>query len=117
MERKESDYTTLNNLIEHGVSLNLIECIAVTNENNNLIGGAFFLKDDRRITYLFSSINKEGREKQAMSLLLNFIIKKFSNTNYILDFEGSMIKDIALFFRSFGTEKEEYYHYKKYRFL
>ena len=115
--KKESDYSILNKLIEHGMSLNLIDCIGITNENDKLIGGAFFLKDSKRITYLFSSVNNEGREKQAMSLVINFIINKFSNTDYILDFEGSMIKDIALFFRSFGAEKEEYFHYKKHRFL
>jgi len=49
-----------------------------------------------------------------MTLVLNYIIKKYSNTNYVLDFEGSMISEIASFFRSFGAIKETYYHYKKY---
>jgi len=112
--KNESDYDVLDALITHVISLNWVECIGVVNEENILIGGAFFLKDDKRITYLFSSVNKEGREKQAMSLGLNYIIEKFSNTNYILDFEGSMIPEIASFFRSFGAIQESYYHYKKY---
>ena len=114
VSKNESDYDVLDTLIAHVISLNLIECVGVVNEEKELIGGAFFLKDGKRITYLFSSVNKEGREKQAMSLALNYIIEKFSNTNYMLDFEGSMIPDIASFFRSFGAIQETYYHYKRY---
>ena len=111
------DYGSLNRLIEYGLSINCIYSIGVTNKSNELIGGALFLKNNNRITYLFSSVNKEGREKQGMSLVLDFIIQKFSNNDYILDFEGSMMNKIALFFRSFGVEKEIYYHYKKYFLL
>ncbi len=115
--KNESDYDILNKLIAQGIYLNLVESIGVTNEKGELIGGVFFLKDSKRITYLFSSVNSEGREKQAMSLALNYIIEKFSNTNHVLDFEGSMIPDIASFFRSFGAIKETYFHYKKYLLL
>ncbi len=108
-------YDSLSRLIEYASSLNLVASIGVTNEKNELIGGALFLKNNNRITYLFSSINTEGREKQAMSLLLDYMIQKFSNSDTILDFEGSMMNKIALFFRSFGAEREVYYHYKKYR--
>lgn len=111
------EYSSLSKLIEYGLSLNCIYSIGVTNTNNELIGGALFLKKNNRITYLFSSINKEGREKQSMSFVLDFIIQKFSNNDYILDFEGSMIKELASFFKSFGAKKEEYFHYKKQRFL
>ena len=38
-----------------------------------------------------------------------------SNSKYIFDFEGSMINDIALFFKSFGAEKETYYHFNSKR--
>ena len=111
------DYSSLSKLIEYGLSLNCLYSIGVTNTNNDLIGGALFLKNNNRITYLFSSINKEGREKQVMSLVLDFIIQKFSNKDYVLDFEGSMMNKIALFFRSFGAEKEIYVQYKKYSLL
>ena len=111
------DYSSLSKLIEYGLSLNCLYSIGVTNTNNDLIGGALFLKNNNRITYLFSSINKEGREKQVMSLVLDFIIQKFSNKDYVLDFEGSMMNKIALFFRSFGAEKEIYFQYKKYSLL
>ena len=114
LNKSNIDYNILNTLIEAALLLNMAECLAVLNNKKELIGGALFLKNNQRLTYLFSSINKEGREKQAMSFLIDYVNKKFSNSEYIFDFEGSMISEIALFFKSFGAEKETYYHYKKY---
>jgi len=115
LNKSSSDYTILSELIEYMLPLNLVESIAIVNKKNELIGGAFFLKDTQRITYLFSSINKEGREKQAMSFLITYVIEKYSKTKFILDFEGSMISNIAAFFKSFGAKKEIYFNYKKRR--
>ena len=50
-----------------------------------------------------------------MSLLMDHVIKTYAASNYILDFEGSMIKELASFFKSFGAQKEIYFHFKKYR--
>jgi hypothetical protein len=74
-----------------------------------LLGGGFFLKSDNRITYLFSSFNTEGRKLQAASFLINIIIKQYEASNYILDFEGGNLPNIASFFKSFGAIKEEYH--------
>ncbi len=114
ISKKESDYDTLNELIARGIELGMAESVGVINAQNELVGGAFFLKDTKRITYLFSSVDAEGRTNQAMSLILNDVIKRFESTNFVLDFEGSMIPEIASFFRSFGAVEETYYHYKKY---
>ena len=111
LNKSPTDYELLAVLIKEAIILELVDCIAVLNSNGELIGGAFFLKNKQRITYLFSSINDEGREKQAMSFLLNHMLKKYSNTEYIFDFEGSMINEIASFFKSFGAIKETYYHF------
>ena len=57
-----------------------------------------------------------GRQEKAISLIINSMIEKYANTTYIFDFEGSMIPNLASFFKSFGAEKEQYFHYKSYRF-
>ena len=77
--------------------------------------GAFFIISQKRITYLFSAVNEKGRDLQAMSLILNSVIKSYSASDYIFDFEGSMLPGVAKFIRSFGAQKEAYYHYKKWR--
>ena len=49
-----------------------------------------------------------SKKNGAMTLLITTIIKKYQNSEYILDFEGSMVKGVASFYKSFGAEKEVY---------
>jgi len=99
--------------LKNNLSSSQFKIYHIKNTHNDLIGGAVFLFDEFRITYLFSIINNEGKEKQAMSFLINNIIKSYAETKYILDFEGSMIENIASFFKSFGSKDERYYHYMR----
>jgi lipid II:glycine glycyltransferase (peptidoglycan interpeptide bridge formation enzyme) len=108
------------------VNFNLLKDIAKYIEDNNkgfvigvfkqdvILGGAIILKDNKRITYLFSSFNDTGKKFQASTFLLNQLIKKNSESDLLLDFEGSMIPSIASFYRSFGAVKEDYFYCEKY---
>jgi len=95
--------------------LKKLKIITAYVKDNELVGGAFFIISKNRITYLFSIINQEGKDLQAISLILNSVIKEYSATEYILDFEGSMLPGVARFIKSFGVQKEIYYHLKKWR--
>ena len=109
----KSDYDRLEQLISYLTSINSIDIIIVKNKKGELLGGAFFLKDSKRITYLFSSVSNEGRDKNVMTFIINSEIEKYANSNLILDFEGSMIPGIAFFFKSFGSLEEMYYLFEK----
>ena len=115
LKRDEADYLVLNRLMAKALSIGFAESIGIINLDKELIGGAFLLKDQHRITYLFSAINKEGRDKQAMSFLIDHIIKKNAQKDLLFDFEGSVIDELASFFKSFGAEQETYFHLKRYR--
>ena len=115
VDRRENDYLVLNTLVKKLVTLNKVKIYETYNSKNEFLGGAFFAIDDFRIIYLFSSTNKIGREKNIISLIIDKIIREFSESDLIFDFEGSMIDNVASFFKSFGTEIEEYYHLKKYQ--
>lgn len=108
----ELDYQKLAVLINYLNKKNSVEILLVKDDEEQLLGGAFFLKDAKRITYLFSAVSKQGRKKQIMTLVIDTIINKYANTNYTLDFEGSMIEGIAFFFKSFGAIEEKYYLYQ-----
>jgi len=82
-------------------------------EKEQLLGGAIFAVRPGRGVYLFSAVSDEGREKQAISFLLDAWIAGHAGTESTLDFEGSMVQNIASFFKSFGAEKEVYFHFKK----
>lgn len=114
VKRDENDYLILNKLTTVLAQKNQIKIIEVY-LNNDFIGGAIFLLDAKRITYLFSALGEKGRTLNVMSLLINNLISEYANTHYVFDFEGSMMKNIASFFKSFGAEIEHYYHYKKQR--
>lgn len=107
-----SDYQKLINLTQDVSNHIDIEVIGVL-KDGTLEGGAVFLIDKYRITYLFSAVSKKGRELQVASLLLNNIIKQNVNTHLILDFEGSVLPNLASFFKSFGAHPETYFLLKK----
>jgi len=105
----------LEKLFNKAKQLNKLKILAAYSKNDALVGGAFFMVSYNRITYLFSVINKEGRELQAMSFILDTIIKEYASTKFVLDFEGSMLPGIARFIKSFNPQKEVYYQLKKWR--
>lgn len=112
-EIPNSEYDKLIKLVKVLQSKNLVKIIGIK-ENNVLIGGSVFVLDSHRIIYLLSAVTKAGKDKQVASLLLNDVIKTYSNTQKILDFEGSMIPSIASFFKSFGATPETYFLFKKW---
>lgn len=107
------EYDLLKSLVTGLDEKNRVLSVGVRDENNFLLGGAVFLIDAVRITYIFSAITLHGKQKQAASFLLDYVIKKYENTDKVLDFEGSSIMSIASFFKSFGAQKENYFSYKK----
>lgn len=100
-------FETLINLISEVVERKKGHVLNIT-KDSEVIGAAFFLKQDKRIVYLFSAFSAEGKELQAPSFLLDSIIQQYSNSEFILDFEGSSIPEIASFFRSFGAKETLY---------
>ncbi len=77
---------------------------------NKIIASVLFLKNNERIIYLISLREKSKKSSREISILINDIIieQKYA----MLDFEGSEIKGIANFYRSFGAEKKRYTLYR-----
>lgn len=111
-EISENEYSKLSRLVEVLKEKNKAKIIGVK-VDGILLGGAVFLIDAKRIVYLFSAVSNVGKEKQVASFLLNSMIEKYSNSNKLLDFEGSQIPGVASFFKSFGAQKETYFLLKK----
>jgi len=82
-------------------------------KNEELLAGLVWLNDKNRITYLLPVATDLAKKDNIPTFIINELIKEYQNTNYILDFEGSMIEGVANFYRSFGAVKEEYYWYTK----
>ncbi|MBV9960872.1 MAG: GNAT family N-acetyltransferase [Parafilimonas sp.] len=94
-------------------------CTAKAKENNLIVRKAtlnedvmainLLLKDKFRLYNLMPSTTAEGKKISAGHFLLDNIIKEFSQTGLILDFEGSDIKGIERFYKSFGAINQPYY--------
>ncbi len=102
-------------LVKKGVDLGKIGIIGARNEQLKLIASLAYLKQNKRIIYWLPISNKEGKEKSAMFGIMYEIIKKYSNQEILLDFEGSKIDGIARFYKGFGGIKKPYYLIEKNR--
>lgn len=104
-------YTNLKRLIktckEH-IKVN----IKTIQHHNNLLGGAVFFEFNKRIIFFFSALNDIGKQHGAMHFLISETIKKHSEKNFYLDFEGSNNINLARFYKSFGSKEIVYLRYK-----
>lgn len=82
-------------------------------KNNKIVAGLVWLKDNYRITYLLPVTTAQGKKDNIPTFVIDELVKEYQNTDYILDFEGSMIEGVARFYRSFGAVEEEYNWYRK----
>ncbi|MBN2639074.1 MAG: hypothetical protein JXR65_08300 [Bacteroidales bacterium] len=81
----------------------------VFSEQNELSAAAFFLVSHQYITFLFSGVSELGKQSGALTFLIDYVIREFSETQYIMDFEGSKYHGLARFYKGFGA-KEVYYN-------
>jgi hypothetical protein len=77
------------------------------------LSGAVFLFSNKKITFIFSGNSGKGKETMAMYFLINYVIEKYSNTQFVLDFEGGNISGLSYFYAGFGSENVPYTSYLK----
>jgi hypothetical protein len=75
---------------------------------NKALAMGLLLKDKFRIYNLISCTTPEGRAMYAGHFLYDSLIKEFSQTGLIFDFEGSDIPGVEHFFKSFGAINQPY---------
>ena len=76
-----------------------------------LLCAAIFMKTANRITFLFSGLKQAGKDKQAMTFLLDHVIQKYANQPITFDFEGSDDENLARFYLGFGGNEVKYPSY------
>ncbi|MEI6764780.1 MAG: hypothetical protein WCM76_04005 [Bacteroidota bacterium] len=105
----EQDYAVLTHLMKESIKRGAGFITGVCDDKNTLIAGAFFIQTGQRIIFLFSGAGAEAKENAAIPQLLNNQIAAYADRQMLLDFEGSDNKNLARFYKSFGSE-ETYYH-------
>ena len=80
----------------------------IQSRERKLCAGAFFITYGMRVVFLFSALNSSGRESGAMFFLISEFIKRNAGTELVLDFEGSNNKNLARFYKGFGSVETHY---------
>jgi len=76
--------------------------------SNQIVARGFFILFQNRIYYLFGASNEAGKKNGATTFMIDSVIKQFSETKTIFDFEGSSIPTIGNFYKSFGSKNTPY---------
>ncbi len=108
---KQKDYRALFTICEALFESNntILRCAC---KNGEIYAGIVLLKDEQRIYNIVSSITTKGRKLCANHFLYDSVIKEFSESNLIFDFEGSDIKGIADFYKSMSPLNQKYFSIK-----
>jgi hypothetical protein len=114
-DRYDKNLKKINDLICEGVSRNVFQLFGVSDDENTMIATLCVSKSKERIVYLLPVSNENGKLKSAMFFLVDYLIQKYSNSFYVLDFEGSKIEGIARFYKGFGATLKPYYMIKRCR--
>jgi len=85
------------------------------NSTQEVLSMVLFGASKSRLIQLFSVRNKSIEPKGAFPFLLNQLIEKFAKSEFIIDFEGSMIPGIARRNESFGAEKRFYTKFSNFK--
>lgn len=107
---KKQDLEGLRQLLTFSLSRSLGELYGVYDRTNELCAAAFFVRHEKRVTFINAVSNDLGRELAGMYFLLDHFIRLHAGKNYILDFEGSMIDGVARMYKGFGAAPETYYY-------
>jgi len=111
-DKKLDIYTELaRNLVDYYLKSEFGNVYSVHDKStNNLLACVLILSYNKRHIYLLPVSNTEGKEKKAMFLLIDNFIKNNSETDFLLDFEGSNIEGIHRFYKGFGATEQNYIH-------
>lgn len=113
----DAEYARLTTLAKVAVNKKHAFILGVTEKGiGQLICAAIFMKTQDRITFLFSGLTEEGKQRQAMTYLLDQVIRQYANQPITFDFEGSDDDNLARFYLGFGGHEVKYPSYSFNRF-
>ena len=108
----DAEYARLTRLTQTAVNRKDAFILGVTEKGvGQLLCAAIFMKAEDRITFLFSGLTEEGKQRQAMTYLLDQVIQRYANQPFTFDFEGSDDENLARFYLGFGGIDTKYPSY------
>ena len=102
------DYDRLKKLFEFLSSENKTVTYGIASKQNELFASCVFFFSHKRAYYILAGNHPNGRNTGASHTLVDAFIKDHAGEDLILDFEGSDIESLALFYSGFGAGREVY---------
>lgn len=110
---EEYQYHQLITLYNQFHQKGFVQIYEVLTNDNEVVTSGMFITHQQKITYFFAATSPTGRKLSSSVFLLDYIIKKYSSSNYTLDFEGGDTSNLATFYKRFGAHKKEIPIYSK----
>ena len=88
---------------------------SIYGKDGQLWCSGFFFMAKNRIHYAMAAPTEEGKKYGATHILIDEVLKEFSNRLMVFDFEGSDLKSVAYFYAKFGSVKQHYLEIKRNR--
>ena len=108
----DAEYARLTRLAQAAINHKNAFILGVSEKGvGQLLSAAIFMKTDDRITFLFSGLAEAGKQCQAMTYLLDQVIKNHAKQPVTFDFEGSDDDNLARFYLGFGGTEAPYPSY------
>lgn len=104
----DKHYETLKLFVAKALENNRINLKAIFASNGELLAAGAFLIGKNRIHYILGGPTELGKTEGATHALIYEIIKEYSYTKMVLDFEGSSIEGVAYFYQKFGALNEPF---------
>lgn len=103
----DNDYKNFLSLYEYLRIQNKAITYGIFTAQKKLVAGCIFFFSHKRAYYILAGNHPDGRNLGASHLLINTFIKEHAGENLLLDFEGSQVKSLARFYKSFGSKEEK----------
>lgn len=95
-------------VVAHAKQFQRAETLGIYAANNQLLASAVFLYSHKRWYYILVGNHPNGKTLGASHYLIDRFIALHADTDALLDFEGSDIRNLAFFYSSYGAAEEHY---------
>lgn len=86
--------------------------IYLVKKDTEIYSAVLLLKYRNRIINLVPLTSIKGKELNSSHFMYAQLIERFASTQNVFDFEGSEVKGVKNFYLQFGSEEQNYSHYK-----
>ena len=105
---RKTFYPTLARITSASVQQSAGEILGVYSHTGELVAAGWFIMMLRRCLFQVCASTDNGKENQAMYMLVNHVISKNAGSGLVFDFAGSNIPGIAYFNSGFGSMVTHY---------